>query len=77
MFNAQFCSVFTQDNGDIPNIVISNEITDMPLPLITYDRALEALLQVPLKTYNGPDNICAYFVRKIAYSIVLPISIIF
>ena len=78
LFNKYFSTVFTQDDGLIPemarrtgdNIFLSNIN-------FSYSNVLRTLLVLPNKTSRTPDGFPAIFLKNIASSIALPLSMLF
>ena len=75
-FNNFFGSVFTADNSVIPNLVNTIDHTDIRVKF-TPESILEVLNKLKPSLSVGPDGLCAYFIKKLKYTLCLPLSIIF
>ena len=77
-FNKYFGSVFTVDNGTLPNI---NNRTDNSYAIDTVDFNVEtvrkALNKVKPSTSCGPDGTLNILINKLANFICVPLSYIF
>ena len=74
--NHQFCSVFTADNGNLPQI--PNQTTEkISWVTITPVIVLNTLKQLKPKFSCGPDRIPNFFLKKVAFELSEPLSTLF
>ena len=77
LLNQGFASVFTKDGGILPSF--PSRIPDKPLDFIdiSYNTVLKYLQTLPSSCTLSPDGFPALFLKSIAPSIALPLSILF
>ena len=77
-FNTYFSTVFTEDDGIIPNV---SRLTDdqhfLSNITFTYSDVLRKILDLPSKTSRTPDGFPAFLLKNIATAIAFPLSILF
>lgn len=75
-FNSQFYSVFTRDNGILPDFPLqtTNELSDV---VVSSDMVRSILKKLPNKTSCGPDNIPSIVLKNLADHINEPLAQIF
>ena len=77
LFNNFFASVFTTDNGILPQQAESQNFQDYPQ--ISFDRSkiVTALCKLKPTFSVGPDGLCAYFIKQIKEVLVDPLATLF
>ncbi len=75
-FQHQFCSVFTEDNGEIPNFDCQT-VQELESVEISEAVVLRILKKLPNKSSSGPDSIPPIILRKTADSICAILTAIF
>ena len=77
VLNQYFASVFTKDDGILPSS--PSRIPDKSLDFIdiSYNTVLKCLQKLPSSCTLSPDGFPALFLKSIAPSIALPLSILF
>ena len=76
-FNKFFSSVFTHDNGIVPNVTEKakhNSLTDVQF---TYEDIVKVIHKLKPKNSMGPDGLSSAFLKKVASSISFPLMLIF
>ena len=76
LFNAYFASVFTVDDGNLPDFT-RNAIGNLDTIPLSVNEVLSTLKNLPNKLSRTPDCLPAYLLRRIATGIAYPIYLIF
>jgi len=78
LLNDKFASVFTEDDGSLPDfprrVSTNAELSDVSFSEYA---VYKALLQLPNKVSGTPDELPALFLKKTAISVAEPLSVIF
>jgi len=78
VFNDYFASVFTVDNGVLPNISSrTTEDISCESVVFTKDIVCKSLLALKPTTSSGPDGLPNVLLKKLAYSVCTPLHYIF
>jgi ribonucleases P/MRP protein subunit RPP40 len=75
-FGETFSSVFVQDNGIYPSVA-DRKITSLSFVNISAARVYNVMRSLPSKFAAGPDGLPAFYFKKLAVSLALPLSIIY
>ena len=76
LFNSYFASVFTVDNGNLPNFP-KNSVGVLDNIPFTIQDVYHTLRKLPNKLSRTPDCLPAYLLRRIASAIAYPIYLLF
>jgi hypothetical protein len=76
LFNMQFQSVFTADNGNAINIPMKCNVKCSDL-LITRRSIIDTIREMPSGFACGPDKLPPYFYKKCAAQLASPLQVIF
>lgn len=78
VLNESYGKVFTADNGILPDFP-TKVVCDAELNSINFDcyKVFKHLTQLPPKKSGGPDGLGAQFLKNLAPSLALPLSLLF
>ena len=78
MLNDYFASVFTADDGLLPEFVPRlSENKSLNCVLFPFDKVLKTLKSLPSKCSKTPDGFPAFFLKSLALAIAFPLSLLF
>ena len=78
VLNDYFASVFTADDGLLPEFVPRlSENNSLNCVLFTFDKVLKTLKSLPSKCSKTPDGFPAFFLKSLAPAIAFPLSLLF
>ena len=78
VLNDYFASVFTADDGLLPEFVPSlSENKSLNCVLFPFHKVLKTLKSLPSKCSKTPDGFLAFFLKSLAPAIAFPLSLLF
>ena len=78
VLNDYFASVFTVDDGLLPEFVPRlSENKSLNCVLFPFDKVLKTLKSLPSKCSKTPDGFPAFFLKSLAPAIAFPLSLLF
>ena len=78
MLNDYFASVFTADDGLLPEFVPRlSENKSINCVLFPFDKVLKTLKSLPSKCSKTPDGFPTFFLKSLAPAIAFPLSLLF
>ena len=78
VLNDYFASVFTADDGLLPEFVPRlSENKSLNSVLFPFDKVLKTLKSLPSKCSKSPDGFPAFFLKSLAPAIAFPLSLLF
>ena len=78
VLNDYFASVFTADDGLLPEFVPRlSENNSLNCVLFPFDKVLKTLKSLPSKCSKTPDGFPAFFLKSLAPAIAFPLSLLF
>ena len=78
VLNDYFASVFTADDGLLPEFVPRlSENKSLNCVLFPFDKVLKTLKSLPSKCSKTPDGFPAFFLKSLAPTIAFPLSLLF
>jgi hypothetical protein len=78
-FGDYFSSVFTEDNGEMPNLNsrVAADVPKLMSVIFTPVKVERAMTEMSTKMSSGPDHIPSGFVRKLSPQLCEPLSMLF